>query len=164
MRGKWMLGVAAALGLAAGVPAGATVLGGGPATSDCYVTFDGITSANGRTVECADGDAACDADGTADGRCTFAITVCVKQAAEGCTAGGNVTRIKGATRFLANRPALPASAPACGTPNTVVVSLKNNGTRPGKRTIRTLGLSDGNPRKDADQFTLRCVPPAAPAS
>jgi hypothetical protein len=161
MSGRGLVLALASL-IGAATPAAAVVLGGGPAATDCWVTFEGITAAGGHVVQCADGDA-CDADGAVDGRCTFAVTVCVGQTAEGCSSNGiTVSALKGAKRYLPDRPALPASAPACGTPNAVVVKLKDHGRRPGKRTLRTLGVTSGKPHKDGDQFTLRCMPPAMP--
>ena len=102
-------------------PAQAQVLGGGKAASDCYLSFEGITETAPGTVACTDGGG-CDADGTVNGSCTFAISVCVfgKDPVAGCTPAP-VTKLTGA-KFLANRPTLPAMAPACGAPNNVVVA------------------------------------------
>ena len=145
-----------ALAAALGRPAAAQVLGGGNPATDCYVTFQGITG--DKKIECGDGDRTCDADRRKDGQCTFAITVCAHQSdVPGCTPA-TVTALKGAKRDLPNRPPLPASAPACGSPNAVVVKLKRNGTRASKHTIHTLAIADRRPKKDSDQFMLKCVP------
>src|SRR5689334_6627139 len=47
------------------------VPGGGPPATDCFVAFSAMTAS------CADGDPACDADGAADGTCTFSVQACV---------------------------------------------------------------------------------------
>src|SRR5213594_3474504 len=76
MKRAWAtLGGVVALGAVA--PALAFVLGGGDPRTDCWAAFDGVDATYGtRTVRCADGDRACDADGT-QGACTFRLRVCV---------------------------------------------------------------------------------------
>ena len=138
----------------------AQVLGGGPAASDCYLTFEGITQTAPGIVACTDGSG-CDADGTVNGSCTFPISVCVfgKDPVAGCTPAP-VTKLLGA-KFLSNRPTLPATAAACGTPNSVVVPLKKKGkkTLPGKKKILMTAITQGgHPKKDVDKFKLLCMP------
>ncbi len=148
------------IGLWAAPRARAQELGGGPAASDCYLTFEGITETAPRTVACFDGSS-CDADGTVNGSCTFPVSVCVfgKDPVTGCTPAP-VTKLTGA-KFLTNRPTLPASAAACGMPNPVVVPLKKNGKKPGKKKIMMAAITDGgHPKKDVDKFKLVCMPPA----
>src|SRR5437867_7294821 len=138
-------------------PAQAQVLGGGKAASDCYLSFEGITETAPGTVACTDGSA-CDADGAVNGSCTFPISVCVfgKDAVAGCTPAP-VTKLAGA-KFLTNRPTLPAMAPACGMPNSVVVALKKNGKKPGKKKVMMVATTDGgHPKKDVDKFKLVCM-------
>ena len=138
-------------------PAQAQVLGGGKAASDCYLSFEGITETAPGTVACTDGGG-CDADGTVNGSCTFAISVCVfgKDPVAGCTPAP-VTKLTGA-KFLANRPTLPAMAPACGAPNNVVVALRKHGKKPGKKKVMMVATSSGSPKKDPDKFKLVCNP------
>lgn len=53
--------------------------GGGASRTDCYATFKStlnIPAARPRNVRCVDGDPDCDADGTVDGVCSFAVAVC----------------------------------------------------------------------------------------
>jgi len=148
------------IGLWAAPRARAQELGGGPAASDCYLTFEGITETAPRTVACFDGSS-CDADGTVNGSCTFPVSVCVfgKDPVTGCTPAP-VTKLTGA-KFLTNRPTLPASAAACGMPNSVVVPLRKNGKKPGKKKIVMAAITDGgHPKKDVDKFKLVCMPPA----
>ena len=130
--------------------------GTGPAASDCYVTFQGFAAdARGR-ADCTDG-ASCDADGAADGSCTFAVRVCVAQALAGCTAG-TVTALK-ATPAIA-LPPVPAAAPACGATTQITVPLKRNGRRPGLKRLAFTAKSDGKPKRERDVIKLRCLPPA----
>ena len=51
--------------------------GGGAATSDCYVVYEGFEITKGANKsECTDGDPACDTDGLCQGTCSFGITAC----------------------------------------------------------------------------------------
>ena len=53
--------------------------GGGRASNDCLSVFlaaANVPASHPHSVRCADGDPACDADGTVDGVCTFTIAVC----------------------------------------------------------------------------------------
>src|SRR5439155_21782885 len=148
-----------AVALWATPPAQAQVLGGEKAPSDCYLSFEGITDTAPGTVACTDGSR-CDADGTVNGACTFAISVCVfgKDPVAGCHPAP-VTKLTGA-KFLANRPTLPAMAPACGLPNNVVVALRKHGKKlkPGKKKVMMVATSSGSPKKDPDKFKLVCNP------
>jgi hypothetical protein len=134
----------------------AHVSGGGPATSDCFVTFEGIESSS-NTVECTDGGF-CDADGAQNGSCTFPVQVCVFDTeVEGCTPAP-VTKLKG-SKLLPSLPTVPASASACGEPNNVVVALKKGGTKRGKKKIKVSAKTDtGSPKKDTDKVKLVCNP------
>jgi hypothetical protein len=58
------------------------VAGGGPAASDCLVEFNphGAIPANPAhtaIMRCRDGDASCDMDGLANGKCAFGFSVCL---------------------------------------------------------------------------------------
>ena len=133
--------------------------GTGPAASDCYVTFQGFAADTGGRADCTDG-AACDADGAADGKCTFAVRVCVAQPLTGCTAG-TVTALKAtpASSGIA-LPPIPAVAPACGATTQIPVPLKRNGRRPGLKRLAFTAKSDGKPKRERDVIKLRCLPPA----
>lgn len=79
---------------AAAVPAAqaATVGGGGSSTSDCAVVLE-IPGANKpappkapKSVDCVDGDVACDGDGLRNGECVFPLQLCANSTAlAGCT-------------------------------------------------------------------------------
>jgi hypothetical protein len=64
---------------------GRCLVGGGNKRTDCLVEFNTtgpVTMNRKRTgllgvLRCADGDAACDRDGTADGTCTFGVALCL---------------------------------------------------------------------------------------
>src|SRR5215468_195509 len=73
--------------------------GGGPAATDCFVAFGGITAAS---TTCVDGDP-CDLDGKADGVCTFGVQACINvPGLPSCTPG-----------TLSGPPSVkPASSPA----------------------------------------------------
>src|SRR5205814_9487897 len=79
-----------------------------------------------------------------------------KDPVAGCTPAP-VTKLTGA-KFLANRPTLPAMAPACGAPNNVVVALRKHGTKPGKKKVMMVATSSGSPKRDPDKFKLVCNP------
>ena len=77
--------------LIAHVAAAAVVGGGGSSATDCLTVFDAPANVPARTprnVRCKDGDP-CDADGTVNGRCEFAVAVCANSTADPrCTATG----------------------------------------------------------------------------
>jgi hypothetical protein len=133
--------------------------GTGSTASECYVTFEGI--ATGR-VDCTDGDPTCDADGAANGTCSFAVRVCMATALTGCEVA-TVTSLKATpTKLAIPLPAVPASTPACGAPASIVVPLRRNGRRPGKASVTFVAKSDGKPKRERDVLRFRCVPPAQP--
>jgi DNA-binding beta-propeller fold protein YncE len=119
-----------ALGAALGCPGAAR----GAASSECLVAWRvaDAAPANGRLV-CRDGDPRCDADGVADGGCTFATGLCVND--PGCTpgtfagvtlAGAAAPPVAGA---LAATPFPVAGAALCTATAPVRVSLGRTGRR-----------------------------------
>ena len=79
-RSPWLL--ALVLPFAHAWPSPALVAGGGAAKTDCYaewqVTSAGVQANRGKVgVDCQDGDPACDVDATANGACTFGVSICV---------------------------------------------------------------------------------------
>jgi hypothetical protein len=125
------------------------VLGGGPPKSDCYSSFEvaGATASGKRTAECHDGDAACDTDGQANGKCEFSVSLCVFQTdVTGCTPL-TITKIpKSGFQGLT----FPVSATTCGTAKTFKVK---EGKR---RAVRLVAHADGKPKLDRDTLTLKC--------
>ena len=130
--------------------------GTGSAASECYVTFEGIATGQ---LNCTDGDPACDADGAANGTCSFAFRVCVAQALTGCQAA-TITSLKATpTKLAIPLPAVPTSTPACGAPAPVVVPLRRNGNRPGRMSVAFVAKSDRKPKRERDVLRFRCLPP-----
>jgi len=79
----FVLAAVLALSPPAGHAAPVFVPGGGSATTDCFAawTFDlteppGARDVRKARVSCTDGAASCDADGVADGQCTFRVQLC----------------------------------------------------------------------------------------
>jgi hypothetical protein len=154
--------------------AAAIVPGGGPAAIDCAVVFDGVTATRGRTlVSCHDGDPACDADGVADGACTFGVNLCVLASAPAGCAATAVASIDPPAALLATSdvvrtalvpPATPASAPACGSAALVRLALRGRSRpKPSKRfrlRTRATATVGGRIRRDVDHLVLECVPGA----
>ncbi len=151
---------AIALSVSAVSPASALVLGGGPAKTDCYAAFDGVTVTRKSTiVECTDGDPTCDFD-TTPGMCTFKFKVCTSvQDVAGCTP----LPLRKITPRNLKVPALGGTAFVCGEDNLIVLKLKKRG-RPTKRLINMLAQATGKPPRDPDRLRLTCVPrPASPS-
>jgi hypothetical protein len=137
----------------------ATVAGGGPKRSDCYVEFEGLTATRGRsTVQCRDGDS-CDADGSADGSCTFQFQVCANESDPSlptCTPRP-LSRlvVRGKARAQIAMPDVSTGAATCGASSTVVVALKKR--RKATTVVRVTGIAaSGRPRRDVDRLVLRC--------
>jgi hypothetical protein len=125
------------------------VLGGGPPKSDCYSSFEvaGATAVGKRTAECHDGDAACDTDGQANGRCEFSVSLCVFQTdVPGCTPLP-ITKIR---KVGFEGLTFPVSAPTCGSARTFKVKERK------RRAVRLVVHADGKPKADPDTLTLKC--------
>ncbi|HLK10917.1 MAG TPA: hypothetical protein VKW76_06015 [Candidatus Binatia bacterium] len=103
-------------------------------------------------VRCRDGDPTCDADGVADGGCTFTVGLCLA----GCAADTLRVRGPGAASVAAAAAEATPGASACGGSVPVRVAL---GGRRRRRVV--LRASDGPGRA---RLTLTCVaPPQASA-
>src|SRR5262249_31296367 len=134
--------------------------GGGPASTDCIVTWSGIT---GPSTTCVDGSA-CDQDGVADGVCTFPLAACLGDASCGVTSG--VTSAKVTPARMAGAAALQAAiqglAPdQCTTPGfTVPVegSAQLGPIKPGVDKMRAVVSAGG--QKDPDAIKMTCQPPS----
>ena len=140
--------------LAATVPAGAYVVGGGNPDTDCSVAYDGVDQNVGTSgVVCVDGDPACDADGAANGSCRFAVRLCTHVKARGCSAVDLTAIAVGGTSLPL--PPLPSNDAGCGTTVDVKVGV-------GKAEGSTLLAHDGSDLRDVDYLNLCCVDRAAP--
>jgi len=136
--------------------------GGGPAATDCIVTWGGITAA---ATTCVDGSA-CDQDGTADGVCTFPLEACL-----GADPACGVTSVTGARVRPASlvdsgvlQAAIMGLAPGqCTTPGFAVPVKQSAGLgpiKPGMARVKVMVAADG--KRDPDALKLTCLP-AAPS-
>jgi hypothetical protein len=150
-----MRAFAALLLLLTAVPARAVVLGGGDATKDCRLAFDGADATTGASgVVCVDGDPSCDGDGVANGVCQFDVRICAGVAVDGCDPI-EMDRIEvGGEPFAP--PAVPASPGDCGAPSTVDVSV---GSPASATTL--LGYRNGD-LAEVDYLNLCCASDASP--
>ena len=144
--GRWVFVLTVAL--AAPHPAGAFVLGGGFADTDCTIAFGGVDANAGTSgVVCTDGDPTCDADGTADGACRFAVGLCARVAVDGCGIR-DVTAVRVAGIAL-DIPRLDDDG-ACGPSSDVTVAV-------GSATGATALARGGDELRDVDYLNLCCV-------
>jgi hypothetical protein len=150
-----MRALATLLVLSRVLPARAVVLGGGDATKDCRLAFDGADATTGASgVVCVDGDPACDGDGVQNGVCRFDVRICAGVAVEGCDPV-EIDRIEVGGAPLAP-PATPTSAGDCGVPSTVEVSVSG----PASATT-LLGYRNGD-LAEVDYLNLCCAADASP--
>jgi hypothetical protein len=129
-------------------PAGALVLGGGFADTDCTIAFGGVDADAGASgVVCVDGDPACDADGVANGGCAFAPSLCSRVTADGCgTRDVDALRVSG---LALEAPPLDVAG-ACGAAIPVTVAT-------GQATGVTAIARGGAEIRDVDYLNLCCV-------
>ncbi len=153
--------IAFAVGLCAATsivqPAAARVPGG-PLKGSCYATFEGVTASGGgaNKVTCMDGSA-CDADGTVNNSCTIGMTICVGQTdIVGCTPlpitkfGGN------GSKLLPVDGLTGLSVPTCGSPGSLVLTLRGN-KKKAKKIIQLKAVaSGGRPKVDKNKVTFVC--------
>jgi hypothetical protein len=135
--------------------------GVGSPSTDCFVGWSGLPSL---TATCTDGDA-CDADGKADGVCTFPLAACINvPGVSGCTPGtlDSAPTVKPSNTPTAQQlasalAALGASGTAC-TPAGVAVPLKVglSGIKAGKVRLTVTSASGG--KRDKDKLKLTCLP------
>jgi hypothetical protein len=165
--------VAALAGLAA--PVRAQVPGGGPAKSDCYVEWSGVTPNKGKNLDCQDGDPSCDVDGMQNGLCVLGIGVCLAQTnVPECVpqpVQKITVKVKPKTLKIAGvklptpvpvAPAVPTSGPVCGVQSIFRLPLKvtkKGKLKPSQKvTLRATAVVSAKPKKDKDVLKVRCVP------
>lgn len=183
--GRRLIALAVAL---AAMPAAAVLVGGGGSKrTDCLLLLDAPINyppEKPRRVRCTDGDAACDADGTVDGVCSFAIGACANGTLDPrCTLSGvadvevRYAEDNGDPKFDPDFQALqaridgeidpPTTDPdVCATPSIVRVPI--SGPLPGQTcrrakkliriTTRSLPTPTSPPRSDKDRLKLLCEP------
>jgi hypothetical protein len=135
--------------------AGATVLGGGLARTDCRMVFRGVTATDGDSgVVCVDGDPTCDVDAVPDGTCHFAVRLCTGRSTDTCdTTPLSSARVAG---LHVPPPALPAPDGTCGHEAELAVPA-------GRSAGTTVVAGDGDSLRDVDYLELCCVSgPATP--
>jgi len=165
--------VAALAALAA--PVRAQVPGGGPAKSDCYIEWSGVTPNKGKNLDCQDGDPSCDVDGVQNGLCVLGIGVCLAQTNVPECIPQSVLKamvkpspktIKiGDVKFptpMPATPAVPTTGPVCGDQSIFRLPLKvNNKGKPKPSqtvTLTATAVVSLKPKKDKDVIKVRCVP------
>ena len=127
----------------------AEVQGGGLANTDCRMVFRGVTATNDSSgVVCTDGDPTCDADGVADGTCSFAVRLCTGTSTSSC----DTTPLSSASvgGLDLTPPRLPTFDGTCGPILPVAV-------QEGKATGATVIARDGSSLRDVDYLNLCCV-------
>src|SRR5262245_33323433 len=140
-------------------PGSDCIAGGGPAATDCVVTWTGIPAA---ITTCVDGSS-CDQDGTADGVCTFPLQACLG-ADPACGMTGAATSVPVAPAKLSSAAALQGAIQAlapgqCTAPGFAVPVKRSAGLgpiRPGVARARVLVVADG--KRDPDTLRLTCQP------
>jgi DNA-binding beta-propeller fold protein YncE len=129
-------------------------------SAGCLVEWR-VAGATAPRAICRDGDT-CDADGIADGACTFAVRLCVNVA--GCPAAAMPTvRVTGpdaaaVTDALASLGAPPVAADAC-TADVPVRVRRGRGQR-----LVARARDAATHRHDRDALALACRSPARPGS
>jgi hypothetical protein len=142
------------------------VAGGGPATTDCFVQWGGISATK---ASCTDGDVACDLDGAADGVCTIGLQACVNVPAAGCTPAP-ITAVSVKPTTLPSESALStalgglvgSSTETC-TPASpgFAIPLKGGTTlAPIKPGVASFKMKATAGKADVDKLKLSCLPGA----
>src|SRR5262249_44296557 len=146
----------------------AQVSGGANPATDCYLTFDGVSSGRSQgtkpIIACEDGSP-CDADGAANGVCVFQFTPCAFQTIAGCTPAAvtkyKTKKAKGTTLTLTLPPTGATTATCAASASTYTVKLKK---KKGKPVITSKALTitaQATSKKDADKngLVFQCQPP-----
>src|SRR5262245_9609239 len=155
--------------------AGSTTVipGGGPTKSDCYVVLNvGGTRPlkNAKTLECTDGDPACDTDGLCNNVCALQVQLCINQPGVGnCVAPSGLQKLK----FKSHPATFTVSTPSsllghqCNDPLTAHLPIKVS--KKGKKSAGVLevtgfakAVQGTKPLKDSDTYILKCLPRVGP--
>ena len=157
------------------IPALAQVPGGGPAKTDCYVEWSGITPNKGKNLDCQDGDPACDVDQTQNGVCVLGVGVCVAQtnvpecipqSIDKVTVKAQPKTVKvGSVKIPVTPPVpplTPVTSPTCSADSIIRLPLKVNNkgkVKPSTTvTLTAVAVASAKPKKDKDVIKIRCVP------
>ena len=160
LRAALLVVVFALSGLAAAECPPDCVAGGGPAATDCFVAFGGISSTS---VSCTDGTS-CDMDGQVNGTCMIGVQACINVPGLGSCAPAGLSGPPTVTP--ASNPTAQALASALqsldptvlgcttsGIPLALPVSLK--GIKPGKAKLKVTASAG---KRDVDKLKLTCLP------
>ena len=136
--------------------------GGGPAGTDCMIVAEVAGVAAARAARCTDGDAACDADGLADGTCVFRVRLCLDADAAPRCHPDVVTEAaitSTASAFAALAAALEVVPMPVSTVDTcttaVAVPVATRGHHPGRLRLRA-GATMASGHADRDRVALVC--------
>jgi len=141
--------------------------GGGPAATDCFVAFSGMTS---KKLSCTDGST-CDIDGKVDGVCMLDVQACINVSGlGGCTPGQldtppTVTPASSPTaqQLATALDMLDRAAAGCTMPGLMLpLTVSLAGIKAGKARLTVLATSGG--KRDRDQLQLACLPAATAPS
>jgi hypothetical protein len=114
----------------------------------------GGPTASGARARCRDGDPACDADGAADGRCTFVPRLCFNVPdATGACAPASLADVR--VRGPHSEP-LAGVVAGLGTPGSDVCANAGALVVRGRVRLRASARDSGSRRSDRDRLTLRC--------
>lgn len=185
-RAPWIL--VALLAAPVAPPVSAAIYGGGGAArSDCLLVFEASVNdppSRPRRVRCADGDTACDADGTVNGQCVIPVGVCANSTFDLARCVPNRVNAvtvdhaldNGDPKFDPDFQALqtridtqiledPAALDRCTTATNITVPVRGplpgDSCKSGKKRIRivTLFTMAPKPIRDTDTLVLTCDPP-----
>jgi hypothetical protein len=154
-------GIVLLLFVGAATDARALVPGGRKQRADCYaewrVTTQELAGKKRTRVDCQDGDPACDADATADGTCTFDVSVCVLQSDPAVPTCAPPAEVSFAVAPAGVEPPAVLNAPGCGPASSIRVPAGRRGRR-FRHTLTMTAVAPTKPAKDADKLILRCLP------
>lgn len=144
-------------------PPGPCFAGGGPAATDCFVEWSGVSAAQ---TTCVDGSS-CDMDGRADGICTIPIAACINVAP--CTGPVTAVSVKGrdagSQALSAALSALSLGDSTCTsagfTVSTKAIAL--TGIKPGVARFTATAISGGKRDRDAMKLTCQAAAPSLAA-
>ena len=141
-------------------------LGGGGARTDCMLVTDVAGAAGTNAARCTDGDPACDADGVANGSCTFRVRLCLdatdprlpRCAADAVTAASATLA---AVEAVLQALPMPVTTPDTCTGDAQVTVPRRGAS--GRTVVRaTATMASGH--RDRDRVALVCRRPAATAT
>ncbi len=144
------------------------VPGGGPATTDCFITWSGVPST---TFACTDGDPSCDSDAKVDGVCTLKLQSCINVPGLGaCTPSGlsQAPIIKPSKDPMAQEltgalGGLDLATQGCTRPGlTMPIRFTLAGFKPAVSRLSITAVSGG--KRDKDKLRISCVPGATQPS